>query len=186
MPISTIGQNGLNAPLSLTSPALGTPSALVLTNATGLPQTGLATGVAGTGPAFSAYSNSAQTVSAATLTKIQFNTETFDTANCYDTTNYRFTPNVTGYYQVNTSISFGTARTFYIVSIYKTGGRGLGGESLFTGALSANSSVNCQNIVYMNGSTDYLEIYVYCDSGTNAITTGINNTYFSSALVRGA
>ena len=37
MPISTIGQNGLNAPLSLTSPALGTPSALVLTNATGLP-----------------------------------------------------------------------------------------------------------------------------------------------------
>lgn len=37
MAISTIGQNGLNAPLSLTTPALGTPSALVLTNATGTP-----------------------------------------------------------------------------------------------------------------------------------------------------
>jgi hypothetical protein len=44
MPISTIGQNGLNAPLSLTSPALGTPSALVLTNATGLPKSALPTG----------------------------------------------------------------------------------------------------------------------------------------------
>ena len=41
MPISTIGQNGLNAPLSLTSPNLGTPSALVLTNATGLPASAL-------------------------------------------------------------------------------------------------------------------------------------------------
>ena len=44
MPISTIGQNGLNAPLSLTSPNLGTPSALVLTNATALPKAALPTG----------------------------------------------------------------------------------------------------------------------------------------------
>jgi hypothetical protein len=36
MPISTIGQNGLNAPLSLTSPNLGTPSAINLSNATAL------------------------------------------------------------------------------------------------------------------------------------------------------
>jgi len=49
MPISTIGQNGLNAPITLTSPVLttpnlGTPSALVLTNATALPKTALPTG----------------------------------------------------------------------------------------------------------------------------------------------
>jgi hypothetical protein len=46
MPISTVNQNGLNAPLTLTSPVLttpnlGTPSALVLTNATGLPASAL-------------------------------------------------------------------------------------------------------------------------------------------------
>ena len=49
MPISTINQNGLNAPLTLTSPVLttpnlGTPSALVLTNATALPKVALPTG----------------------------------------------------------------------------------------------------------------------------------------------
>ena len=44
MPISTIGQNGLNAPLSLTTPNLGTPSALVLTNASGLPRTAMPSG----------------------------------------------------------------------------------------------------------------------------------------------
>jgi len=42
MPISTVNQKGLDAPLALTSPVLttpnlGTPSALVLTNATGTP-----------------------------------------------------------------------------------------------------------------------------------------------------
>jgi hypothetical protein len=44
MAISTIGQNGLNAPLSLTTPNLGTPSAIVLTNATGLARAALPTG----------------------------------------------------------------------------------------------------------------------------------------------
>jgi len=49
MPISTIDQKGLNAPLTLTNPVLttpnlGTPSALVLTNATALPKAALPTG----------------------------------------------------------------------------------------------------------------------------------------------
>jgi hypothetical protein len=49
MAISTINQAGLNAPLTLTSPVLttpnlGTPSALVLTNATALPKAALPTG----------------------------------------------------------------------------------------------------------------------------------------------
>jgi len=49
MPISTVNQKGLDAPLTLTSPVLttpnlGTPSALVLTNATALPKAALPTG----------------------------------------------------------------------------------------------------------------------------------------------
>ena len=44
MPISTIGQNGLNAPLSLTTPNLGTPSAINLSNATSLAKAALPSG----------------------------------------------------------------------------------------------------------------------------------------------
>ena len=44
MPISTIGQNGLNAPLSLTSPSLGTPSAINLSNATSLAKAAMPSG----------------------------------------------------------------------------------------------------------------------------------------------
>jgi hypothetical protein len=50
-------------------------------------------------PAFEAYSTADQTISDDVYTKVQFDTERFDTDNCYDnTTNYRFTPTVAGKY----------------------------------------------------------------------------------------
>jgi hypothetical protein len=44
MPISTINQNGLNAPLTLTAPVLGTPASINLSNATSLGFAALPTG----------------------------------------------------------------------------------------------------------------------------------------------
>lgn len=44
MAISTINQAGLNAPLTLTAPILGTPASINLTNATALPWAALPTG----------------------------------------------------------------------------------------------------------------------------------------------
>jgi hypothetical protein len=42
-------------------------------------------------PAFSARLSANQSLSNATLTKVQYDIEEFDTDNCYDTSNYRFT-----------------------------------------------------------------------------------------------
>ena len=59
------------------------------------------------GPAFKAYQSSAQTLANTTFTKISFDTEVFDTASCYDnSTNYRFTPNVAGYYYIKGMVRF--------------------------------------------------------------------------------
>jgi len=44
MPISTVSQKGLDAPLTLTAPVLGTPASINLANATNLPKAALPTG----------------------------------------------------------------------------------------------------------------------------------------------
>ena len=57
-----------------------------------VPSVGGTAMVSGGMPAFSAWQSSAQTLSSNTLTKIQLQTEEFDTNNCFDhITNYRFT-----------------------------------------------------------------------------------------------
>ena len=145
----------------------------------------LATGVAGTGPAFSAYANASQTISSGVLTKLQINTEEFDTNNNYDpTTNYRFTPTVAGYYQVNGNAGLtAITATYFQMYIYKNG-------SLFKqGPLTAASGTynNCVNaLIYLNGSTDYIELYGQATGGTTAFAAGSNVTYFQASMVRSA
>jgi hypothetical protein len=158
---------------------------------TSVAQVDLATGVAGTGPAFSAYANAIQTISAVTVTKIQFNTERFDTASAYDsTTNYRFQPLVAGYYQINIGVTFNnnvTGDGSYTM-LYKNGSCVAVSGAGATG--STYSSPNVASVVYFNGSTDYVEGYVFIQNGpkntvVNLFGTG-DGCVFSGALVRGA
>jgi len=149
-------------------------------------QAELATGVAGTGPAFSAYQSSAQSVSNASFTKVQLQTEEFDTNGNFDnTTNYRFTPTVAGYYQINGSINFGTASGITLSIIYKNGVRFKDGQSFQNSAVGNSSTVSA--LVYLNGSTDYIELYAYQTSGSSQNSGASQNaTYFQGSLVRAA
>jgi hypothetical protein len=74
-------------------------------------------------PAFSVSLSGTQNITTSTWTKVNLNVEEFDTASCFDsTTNYRFTPNVAGYYQINGSLYFtGTSTVRAIVAKYKNG-----------------------------------------------------------------
>ena len=134
------------------------------------------------GPAFSAYQSSAQTLSANTFTKLQFQTEEFDTANCFDsTTNYRFTPNVAGYYLAGGGFGGGAAQCTTIVSIYKNGSR----VKIVANSPSVNPASYGSAIVYLNGTTDYIELYGVLSVG-QVTGTGSDNTYFQAAMVRSA
>ena len=135
------------------------------------------------GPAFSAYQSSAQTLSTTTFTKIQFQTEEFDTASAFDNaTNYRFTPLVAGYYQVSGGISLNGAATTVLVGLYKNGTL----YKYFSYAYSvATSSAYGSALVYLNGTTDYIELYGYVGVG-QALVTGISGTYFQASMVRSA
>lgn len=151
-------------------------------------QTYLASGVAGTGPAFSAYANANTSLSSGVWTKIAFQIEEFDTNNNFDsTTNYRFTPTVAGYYQINACVQIngGTVVTQFGTAIYKNGSeykRNIKGDTNGLYALPVTS------LVYFNGSTDYIEIYSQCtySSGTVNANAGASVTYFNGSMVRAA
>lgn len=146
----------------------------------------LAASVAGYGPAFSAYVGNAQNISTGSATKIQFNSEDYDTASCYDNaTNYRFTPNVAGYYLVTGRINTVTASvTLLTAMIYKNNGSRIYGGS--NNSVSTAFAGNVAAIVYLDGNTDYVELYGQPGGVTAAISTGTNNGYFQASLIRNA
>jgi hypothetical protein len=132
------------------------------------------------GPAFSAYQSTAQTVSSSTVTKISFQSELFDTANAFDsTTNYRFTPLIEGYYQVTGAVYYGNLTSLQCY-IHKNGV--LYQASPYT---SQNGSF-ISGLVYLNGSTDYVEMYVFILVAGTPLTAAKEQTYFQAAMVRGA
>jgi hypothetical protein len=146
-----------------------------------------ATGIAmvsGNMPAFSAYASASTTLTNATWTKVTFDAELFDTNNNFASS--RFTPTIAGYYQLSTSMQSGFITSFLANSFYKNG-------SLFQyGAFIPATTVGVQSgssaLIYLNGSTDYVEVYAYQATGTSAtITSSVSSaSWFSGVLVRTA
>jgi hypothetical protein len=154
-----------------------------LPNAT-VQQADLATNVVGNGPAFSAY-NSGLSVATATWTKLTFSSEEYDTNSNFASST--FTPTVAGYYLLDASIGFGGMTTGgSLLAIYKNGSAfKYGAVCAAVAALGTNVGLSC--IVYFNGSTDYVELYAYQNSGSNKTTsTGVADAYFQGTLVRAA
>jgi hypothetical protein len=144
------------------------------------------------GPAFSAYLDGTQTISLNTFTKIQFNAEEFDTASCYDSsTNYRFQPNVAGYYSCNFLTSFfsTTSAGRNITAFYKNGNETQRMHDLQLSFGATRITYNGTQLIYLDGSTDYVEVYLYSE-GSNTITVGsVSSTqtcYFQAHLARPA
>lgn len=128
-------------------------------------------------PSFEAYLSSNQSISNNTHTKVQFDTEFFDTDGCYDnSTNYRFTPTVSGKYFIYANIEIyatTNAMQFVQASIYKNG-------TQYKQNMEDNRNANgtaCTVAVYstldLNGSSDYVEIY------GKGFTTGVTPNILS-------
>jgi hypothetical protein len=134
------------------------------------------------GPAFSAYQSSAQSLSTSTWTKIQFQSEDFDTNNCFDsTTNYRFTPTVAGYYGVTAGVVMGVSASTVGLAFYKNGSEQ---RRVQFGSTTISASSGAQ-LTYMNGTTDYLEAYALVGTA-QTLATGSAFTFFQAYLARSA
>ena len=136
-------------------------------------------------PAFAAHATATQSVSNTTWTKLNFNSVAglgFDTNSNFNTTTYRFTPTVAGYYQINGSgYAYPSITGAVNLAIYLNGA----GYTASVSSPNANQGPGLQvaALMYLNGSTDYVEIYIYQSSG-GALTCGGND--FSGVMVRGA
>lgn len=179
---------------TIASPSGNTDRTLTLPDNTGTVLTSASTSVLPKGgPAFSATRvvGSSQTITTQTFTKAQLTVEDFDTAGAFDsTTNYRFTPQIAGYYQINATITVTSTGglTRQILSIYKNGSQLIRGVDLpFSAAANSVVFASCSDLIYFNGSTDYLELYVYLvGTGTLTLTApgAGETTKMSGFLVR--
>jgi hypothetical protein len=159
--------------VTISSPAVSGTTTLTLPTTTST--------LAINGPAFSAYAGTGTTVATATFTKVLFDTEEFDTNNNYASS--RFTPTVAGYYQISAGFNStsGTTGTNNLIMIYKNGAWTRTGSTSVGGTYFTIS-----NLVYLNGSTDYVEIYLFQNSGVNFVTGTTIYSNFAGVMVRGA
>ena len=135
------------------------------------------------GPAFSAYANAGTSLTNNAFTKVLFQLEEFDTNSNFASST--FTPTVAGYYQINAVVgSGGFGANQSNINIYKNGTKYKTSSNQTVNNLYS-LSISC--LVYCNGSTDYIEIYVFQNSGA-AITSQNNSTdsWFTGCMLRGA
>lgn len=144
------------------------------------------------GPIFDAYSNTNQSLTSSTNTKLLFQLEEYDPNSVYNTSTSIFQPNVAGYYWVNASTRVSTSGTTYeqYIAIFKNGGtflRGSNNALAYAGTGGSVYMLQVNSILYLNGSTDYVEIYAFQTSGNTQTTTGTGTyTRFQSFFVRPA
>jgi hypothetical protein len=136
-------------------------------------------------PVFGAYRSTEQTgVANNTYVKVALNAEEFDSAGCFDsTTNHRHTPTLAGYYRYEWAIDCrGTSLTVGYSELRKNGASQKGGS---WGAASASASVSTgSGLIYMNGTTDYVELWGYTTASSgNRFSEGAALTYLSGSYV---
>jgi hypothetical protein len=127
-------------------------------------RTNFVSGIGGVNtPAFEAEFGSTQSISNGTDTKANFNTEILDTASCYDTSTYRFTPNVSGKYFIYAQLAiFGGGNTtlqYAYTKIFKNGSSVSSAHFDLRASNQAFSTPHTTAIITLNGSTDYVECY---------------------------
>ena len=122
-------------------------------------------------PAFEAYLNAHQSINDNATDKVLFDNEVFDTDGCYDnSTNYRFTPTVAGKYYVyaRTTIDDGASNYRNAVAFIYKNGSGIAAAKINYDNSSTSEGEAATpvvtTIVDMNGSSDYLEVFVTYDS----------------------
>jgi hypothetical protein len=171
---------------TLASPNSNSDRTLTLPDNSGTVLTTATPGVPVNGPAFFANGATGASLAAGTNTKVAaFSSAVFDTNSNFDTSNSRFTPTVAGYYQISASVRSNTSLTVLHATLYKNGAAYAAGNFRSLASATANNASTVSALVYLNGSTDYVEMYAFVNA-TATTDTSAGQTWFSGVLVRAA
>lgn len=140
-------------------------------------------------PAFQAKMSADQTISDDVYTKVQFNTEDYDTNSMYDTSTYRFTPTTAGKYFIYTYASLSAEAASELdsarLSIY------LNGTEHFWGLMNMGNNfpeivnITTVGVIDMNGSTDYIEVFARINdsSGSPVVKSGTRSRFGAYRII---
>ena len=132
-------------------------------------------------PSFLAKQSGVQSISASTITKLNFQTEIFDTDSKFDnSTNYRFTPATAGKYFIFGQFSVTNQENAKLQRcyIYKNGS--FLDPAVFVMLSGREEDGSCAiQIIDQANTTDYYELYAYhnCSTSKNTVT---NSTFFGA------
>ena len=144
-------------------------------------------------PSFMAVQTSATSLSAGAFTKVQFNSEIFDTDNTYDnSSNYRFTPATAGKYMIGASASCSSLDPdeFFKLSIYKNGSETITSNSINYKVTQQTRVANSLNpslvvsFVDLADADDYYEVFAYNgDGGANNTDLNLGNFFYGYKII---
>ena len=141
-------------------------------------------------PAFKAVLSGTQSISNVTGTVMALATEQLDTGGCYNTSNYRFTPDVEGYYLfvVSGLLYYGNAAGEYgDIAVHKNGTKVIANRNSQSGNMQLSESLRAVGVTHMNGSSDYVDAQIYHQYGTaKDLDSNEDYTYFLGFRITGS
>lgn len=130
-------------------------------------------------------SGSNQSVTQNVWTKVQLNAESHDAFSVFDSvTNYRLTPTRAGFFQVNsivTLVNFSGSKGQLAIRLN-------GADHALSDhpVIGGNAVIQISDLVYVNGISDYIEMFVFHDDTNAADVLASSSLSFMSAAWIGA
>ena len=138
-------------------------------------------------PVFSVYLNQASSAAKETWAKVPFNAIEYDSNSFFNTSTNRFQPTIAGYYSISLTISTTatspTWSTMY-AALNKNGATIRNSYNLIAYTGQFNQTMSIPTIVYMNGTTDYIDAWYLYNGATVNLTQGLAYTYMQWSFLR--
>ena len=178
---------GTTLTLGTSGDTIAIPSGVTIANS------GTDTGFGGANtPAFEAYlgGSGGQAISDNTVTLVTIDTEFYDTDSAFNTSNYRFTPQVAGKYMVygSTQNESGSGSNLNASYLYlkKNGTSVTEYTRDFYNNQVRSDIIQVSAVIEFNGSSDYVELYGRIDSISGSGQLFESDTQFKRATAFGA